>query len=365
MAKKIIGYTELRWICPHCQNNNAGNEESCVGCGAPQPDDVVFIQPVQQVLITEQEKIEKAKSGADIHCGFCGTRNSADLKVCSKCGSDLMAGKKREQGTIVGAFSQETVGKNWICESCQNDNLAIHTHCTKCGAPRRIEIPPTTPAPLTPSVSSIGKRNWRSCLIPGLILIAFAIIMIFVISLLSKTEDVSGFVSGVEWKRNVKVESFGPVNRSDWRDEIPSAGDIGLCEMRFYRTQDQPAPQATEVCGTPYTVDLGNGNAEVVQDCSYQVYAEYCQYTIDDWQLSHALESSGSDLNPQWPDTILATNQRLGEESEIFYVQFNTSDGVYQFSTTDINPFTQFIPGSEWLLKINAFNQISSVEPAR
>ena len=364
MAKKIIGYTELGWICPNCQNNNSGNDESCIGCGAPQPDDVVFFQPEQQVLITEQEKIEKAKSGADIHCGFCGTRNPAESKACSQCGSDLISGKKREEGAIVGAFSKETVGKNWICESCQNDNLAAHTHCTKCGAPKRIEIPPTSPIPLTPT-PAVGKRNWRSCLIPGLILIALAILGIFIISLLSKSEDVSGYVSGVEWKRAVQVESFGPVTRSQWRDEIPSAGDVGLCEMRFYRSQDEPAPQATEVCGTPYTVDLGNGMAEVVQDCSYQVYAEYCQYTIEDWQVSDTLEATGADLNPQWPDTNLSNNQRLGDETQQYTVQFNTSDGVYQYSTTDANQYLQFIPGSEWLLTINAFNQISSVEPAQ
>lgn len=364
MAKKIIGYTELRWICPHCQNNNPGNEKSCLGCGAPQPDDVVFFQPEQQTLITDQKKIDQAKAGADIHCGFCGTRNSGDAETCIKCGSDLVSGKKREAGTVIGAYSKETVGPNWVCDNCQNENVASHTHCVACGAPKKIELPISAISP-KPPISTPSKRNWRSCLIPGLILVGLVILAIVIFSIFSKTEDVSGFVSGVEWQRAIEIESFGPVTRSDWREDISPGIAIGKCEMRYYRTQDQPAPQATEVCGTPYTVDLGNGVAEVVQDCSYQIYAEYCQYTVDDWQLTDTLEISGADLSPYWPDSQLTNNQRFGDKSEKYLVQFNTSDGVYKFSVSDINQYLQFLPGSEWLLTINAFNQVSDVEPAQ
>ncbi len=39
-----------------------------------------------------------ASAGADIHCGFCGTRNPATATICSQCGADLKEGKARQAG---------------------------------------------------------------------------------------------------------------------------------------------------------------------------------------------------------------------------------------------------------------------------
>jgi predicted nucleic acid-binding Zn ribbon protein len=364
MAKKIIGYTELRWICPHCQTTNLGNEESCVGCGAPQPDDVVFFQPTQQTLITDQQKIDQAKAGADIHCGFCGTRNPAGTKTCVKCGSDLSAGKKRAEGAVVGAYSAETADPNWVCENCQQENIAIHSHCVACGASKREETP-VAQQPVSQTSTVPKPRSWKSCLILGLVLAGVLIVVILIVSLLSKTEDVTGYVSGMEWRRSIQVEAFGPVTRSDWRDEISSNAEIGTCEMRYYQTQDGPAPQSTEVCGTPYSRDLGNGMAEVVQDCSYQVYEEYCEYSIDEWQVVDTLETSGADLYPEWPAPQLSSSQRLGGRAESYVIQFDSDQGEYEFTTSDETQYLQFTPGSAWLLTINAFNHVSAVEPAQ
>lgn len=361
MAKKIIGYAQLTWICPNCKTVNNGNEKTCLGCGAPQPADVQFQQPTQQVLITDEAEILRAKTGADIHCGFCGTRNPADAKVCSQCGSDLSLGKARQSGTVLGAYSGEKVTENWICKNCGTSNLGIHSHCTACGAPKEtpnIAVPSTYNPPASPQ----KKRNW---LVPAVIIAALVILFLFIVFALTRKQDFEGYVSGTEWKRQVQVETFGVVSKEGWVDQIPAGADTGSCELRFRREQDQPAAQSTEVCGTPYMVDLGNGNAEVSQDCTYRVYQNYCNYSINDWYVSDTLELTGMDLNPQWPSTQITSNQREANRSEVYSIQFDTENGVYEYDTRNLDEFLQFTPGSRWILTINAFNNISAVEAAR
>ena len=50
--------------------------------------------------LTDEQKIARAKTGPDIHCGVCGARNTADAKVCSQCGADLTQGKARAAGQV-------------------------------------------------------------------------------------------------------------------------------------------------------------------------------------------------------------------------------------------------------------------------
>lgn len=98
MARRVIGYIELHWTCPSCGNQNLGSHAYCMSCGSPQPKNVDFHQSSKQQLLTDAEKIRRAKAGADIHCGFCGTRNPAGAAACSQCGADLNQGAKRSTG---------------------------------------------------------------------------------------------------------------------------------------------------------------------------------------------------------------------------------------------------------------------------
>ena len=135
MARKTIGYSELEWICPNCNVRNPGTLKNCTGCGSPQPADVVFVSSTKQAILEDEEKIQAAKAGADIHCGFCGTRNSSGSKTCSQCGADLTEGKRRIAGTVVGAYKTGVEESGWICESCQFENPSEYHFCRQCGSP--------------------------------------------------------------------------------------------------------------------------------------------------------------------------------------------------------------------------------------
>jgi len=71
----------------------------------------------------------------------------------------------------------------------------------------------------------------------------------------------------------------------------------------------------------------------------------------------------GIDNSPVWAEPRVAEGQRLGERGQTYTVQFNTSEGQVTYTTTDYDLFKQFQPDSEWLLNINSFGSILSVEP--
>ena len=87
-SRRTLGYVENEWTCPNCGGRNKGSVKACDNCGAPQPEDVKFELPSEQKLVKDEAAINSAKAGADIHCGFCGTRNPATAATCSQCGKE-------------------------------------------------------------------------------------------------------------------------------------------------------------------------------------------------------------------------------------------------------------------------------------
>jgi hypothetical protein len=120
------------------------------------------------------------------------------------------------------------------------------------------------------------------------------------------------------------------------------------------------------VCGTPYTKDEGSGYGEVVQDCQYEVYADWCEYTVKEWRQINEAVISGRDLNPLWPQSQLAAQQREGQRTEAYEVLFNAGDGkLYSYRLTNPAQFARYQPGSRWVLQVNAFGEVSAAEPVK
>lgn len=357
MAKKSLGHIELQWTCPNCQGINPGPEKTCLTCGSPQPENVSFEQAAKQELITDEDKIADAQKGTDIHCPYCGTRNPSGTKTCTQCGGDLVEGKKRIKGQVVGAFSTGPVGKI-PCPRCGAENLETAKSCSQCGAPMKSDKAKEGALSEAPQKRS-GINQW--------ILIASVVGLLVICALLYfaffSTKSVTGSVQSVEWERSVPVEVFGPVKYADFIDEIPAQAELGSCSEKYHHTQDEPAENAVEVCGTPYNVDQGSGYAEVVQDCVYQVYEEYCQYTVEEWYVGDTVRLSGQDYNPIWPQIALSEGQRLSDDTtETYLIIFQTEEGLKRFTTNDYELFMDAQPGTRWNLQINQIGGIVGVE---
>lgn len=358
MTKKNLGYVQLEWTCPACETRNPGPVKKCTSCGAPQPQDVQFEQAAQETFIEDEKLIEKAQSGPDVHCPYCGTRNPADAVTCSNCMGDLTDAAAREQGKVLGKHQAEAK-PDVACPYCGTMNGATAVKCTNCQANLQKQVQPKPQPTAQPAPR-------RSLGVVGIIVIVALIAMcIFVASLFFRTDDVIGQVSSVEWTRSVAIEGLVPVERRDFVEDIPDGVNYGDCRQELHHTQDFPAPNSQEVCGTPYTVDTGTGVGEVVQDCQYEVYEDNCAYTVDAWQQIDVVTLSGADLFPVWPQPPLAGAQRLGEQEAQYEVVFQGDGERYTYTTSSLDLFTQFAVGSEWVLQVNQLGGVVGVEPAR
>jgi hypothetical protein len=357
MARKELGHIELQWTCPNCNGINPGPEKSCLNCGAPQPEDVEFEQAERQELITDEEKINQAEAGADIHCPYCGTRNPAGTEVCNKCGGDLVEGMKRESGRVVGAYKTGPVAMI-ACPHCGEDNPETEMTCANCGGSLAQMKPPEAQTVGVPQSSS-KTRLWIIIAVVVALVIACGAYFFFA----NRTQATNGLVDNVGWERSVPVEALLPVDHEGWQDEIPTEAIVKTCAEEVRSIQSNPAPNSAEVCGTPYTVDSGSGFAEVVQDCEYEVYESFCTFTLDEWQVVDVVVAGGSDYSPVWPEPVLEEGQRVAEEwEETFTIIFVSGEEIYRYTTTDINLFQAAQLGSEWTLNINTFGNLVSIE---
>jgi ribosomal protein L40E len=355
MARETVGYVKLEWTCPNCGSRNPGPAKTCNSCGAAQPEDVHFEQAARQELLEDEKEVARAEEGPDIHCAYCGARNRATAENCSQCGADITEGRARVSGRVVGAHRDEPVAEV-PCPSCGAPNPANALECSQCGASMtRPKIAPRRVT--TPQQISCGP-------IVG-ILIAGAFILFGVFAFFSlRTASADGRVQDVSWTRSIVLEALQPVTREAWRDDVPAEGKIRVCSQQVHHVQDSPTMNSNKVCGTPYTVDTGSGYGEVVQDCQFEVYEDWCEYTIQAWQRIDVLAVEGQGFEPRWPAANPGDGQRLGEQEESYKVLFDVDGEIHTYRTSDLQEFLRYQVGSRWNLEINAMGAVVDVGPA-
>jgi hypothetical protein len=360
MARKTLGYEELQWTCPNCSGVNPGPEQTCTSCGAPQPDDVQFEQAVRSELLEDEEAIQRAKAGPDIHCPYCGTRNPGGSETCSQCGGDLIEGEKRASGQVIGAFKTGPA-QMIACPHCGAENPDTSHTCSGCGG--SLQIPKEeSPASAKPTPDPPAKK--------GLSFVTIAIITVvcvlgaaLVYFIFFRSETTSGTVSDVTWEYSTEIEGLVSIEYSAWVDQVPSEGEILECQQDVRSIESEPQPNSEEVCGTPYSVDTGGGFAEVVQDCEYHVYDDYCTYSMMEWSVVETVSLGGNDFNPEWPEPSLGADQRLGESTESYKVYFVSDGETYIFNVDTFEDWQEYEIGSQWTLEVNTIGGVISVEP--
>lgn len=355
--RRTLGYVQNEWVCPNCSTRNKGGVKTCENCGAPQPENVQFELPSEQKFVTDENAVKAAQAGADIHCGFCGTRNPATAETCSQCGADLKEGKAREAGRVMQKpAAQPKIVK---CDNCGIENPSSNAVCSNCGSPLP-KLAPAQPAfnapqarsGLSPAAPLTGKKPSRApWLIAAAALGCLALVCVGALVLfVFPTSSVQATVTDVYWQTNVPVQEVQPVNYSNERGNPPADAYNVSCY-----------DDSREVC-EQRTIDRGNGYSEVVEECRTETET-YCSYTVDEWTTIQTYTLEGHDLQPVYENPSVGFDQRVGDASETLTVYFLTEDGVQEtYTANSISEFQQFTPGSTWTLKLNALGGVVSVE---
>lgn len=335
-------FVRLVWTCPNCGVRNPGPQRSCTQCGTPQPPDVEFGLPAQAEVVTDTDEIEAARRGADIHCTYCGTRNPANATHCSQCGADLSEGQVRRAGGELSPISQE----KHTCPACSYENTADARFCRQCGAPLEKSAPAF--APPSPSITRKRKSPFWLFALLGLLLACAGLFALFI----TPTKQVEGVVTSVHWRTEVVVQELVPVRYED---------EIGNPPFDAYDVSCRD--ETKQVCEEK-TIDLGNGYAQVVQECRDET-ERYCSYTRDEWRDRQRYTMEGNDLSPRYAQPALTGKQRLGTPRLTMTVYFDTPSGEKTYTLSDLSAFQQFTPGSRWRLQLNALGGIVTVQPLR
>jgi hypothetical protein len=245
------------------------------------------------------------------------------------------------------------------CPSCATVNPATNFKCSNCGTTLPV---PGAPEPAPRPVAT--GRGFNPILIVALVGIVLACCIGGYIYF-NQTDEVRAEVGDVNWQRSIVVLGLAPVNRQNWRDQIPSNADVGSCSEQVRYRSDYAEVNSREVCGEPYTVDTGSGFGEVVQDCYYEVYDDYCQYTSIEMIPVTTLVERGNDLSPRWPEVRLGNEEQQGEATETYSVEFQVDGREYTYTPRDASAFQQFRPGSEWNIEVNNLGNIVDIQPAQ
>jgi hypothetical protein len=354
MARRRKGFIELEWTCPNCETRNRGFDKACASCGAPQPDDVQFEAPAERKMVDEEKARELKKRGADIHCGFCGTRNPSTAKTCSQCGGDLSEGMARQAGREIDMSIKAPT--KVTCENCGAENDGTQANCADCGAPlpRPAETEPA-PDPMSFSVPGADPaaptgekkpRRWLLAAVAGALAIGcLAIYLIF----LRPSQSLQGTVTDVYWQTSVPLQQIQAVQYDDETGNPPSDAYDVSCYT-----------ESEEFCEEK-TIDRGDGSAEVVEECTTEE-TQYCDYTVDEWETIQTYTLDGYNLNPLYEQPSITSNQRLGDAEEEFTVTFSSEDGPKTYSPDSVSEFQQFQIGSTWALTLNLAGGVISAE---
>lgn len=361
MTKKTLGYVELEWTCPSCSVRNPGPRKTCQSCGMPMPENVKFEQQAEEKIVTDAAKIKEAAAGPDIHCYYCGSRNAATAATCTQCGADLTQGAKRESGQVLGVH-RDQAAPPVVCPSCGTENEANAAKCKQCGTPlAKTAAPAPPPVPKPKPAASGGMVKY---IIIGVVALCVVLGMCLFGAALLRTGNTTGAVDRTSWERSIEIEALSPVEKQAWHDEIPAdASAVGSCTSQVRRTVDEESPNSREICGTPYTIDSGSGYGEVTQDCKYEVYEDYCSYTVNEWRNFSTEKLTGDNFAPAWPRLALTANQREGQRREQYNCYFKTENGDYSYSSSDASLLDRCQIGSRWVLEVNTLGGVVDIQP--
>lgn len=305
MSENANNVYEMLWDCQYCgtEGNLGLTHRFCPNCGAPQnPEARYFPADDEKVAVQDHQYV-----GVDVTCPNCNALNSAAANFCRQCSAqldesavraNLLASRERAEGETFASSGSRDLVKEQFDEEMERIGVAPSTDKKKRG---------------TFSL----KR-----LISLIVLIvagggAFAFFNI--------TTETDLVVTGHQWERSIRVETYQNFTVRSWRDSRPPGDNVlmqvGSCRQEQRSTRRVPDG---EEC-TTRQIDQGDGTFRQERVCqtTYRnepVYDDMCTWTGQRWMTDRTERTNGNSLGdtPTWPTVQLncVGQRRLGCERE-------------------------------------------------
>ena len=242
-------------------------------------------------------------------CSYCDTKKllGKSHKHCPNCGTAQDPTKRYfpPEEEKVAVEDHEFVGADKVCPYCDAPNSAIATYCTECAGPLDgsqevnlvSDIPEPTPQPSATPEKKSSKLPW---------IIGFFVILVGIFALFQMTEERPVTVVSHSWERSIEIEQYKLVTDKDWKDKVPSKGNIRSCTDKERTTEEVPDG---ETCTTVKN-DNGDGTYNESEKCTTNykkvpVYDDWCTYEIKKWTTVNTEKEIGTNLEPAWPTTAI------------------------------------------------------------
>lgn len=278
---------EMLWDCESCRAEGllGLTHRHCPNCGAPQ-------DATKRYFPTDDKKVSVQNhryAGADRLCAYCRVATSRASKYCGGCGAPLEEGKEIQRRQDGVDASAQFIGQQ--------------SH-----------------------VSAPKPKKSKGCLIVvGVACLLFTLIL--VAGFWRRGAQVT--VSGHTWTREISIEQYQAVDRSDWCSNVPASVVV---KSRAREVKDHEKVKSGEQCKIR-KVDRGDGTFKEQKECSptyteKPIYADKCTYSIREWQKKRSVKAEGNSLQqrPAWPTVQLTQSglclgcEREGSRSQEYTV---------------------------------------------
>ncbi len=345
MKRRLIeGY----WDCKYCGTKKIGRgTRECPNCGKTWDENTTFYMSGQHRYVEPKEAANVNRNPNWI-CPYCDSLNSDDDKSCRSCGAPRTSEnlnyfenkrKKQEEAKQLDGNDEE--------ENSQEE---------------RVEKSYSTYSYLNNNRNSLKAKAFNIGVLKYLFIGLLSILAVVGLIYLFIPKDKDITISQMSWERSIDIQRYQTVKESDW--SLPTNARLLYSQQEFshyeevidhYETKTRQVAREEFVGYEDYVVgyeDLGNGyfeeiidsrpvyetyyDTETYEEAVYRdepVYRTKYYYEIDKWLHERTEKSSGIDKEPYWCEIVLASDERVSSEKEVYYVDGTDEKGKsYHYS---------------------------------
>lgn len=409
------------WDCQYCGHAGIdGYVYDCPGCGRPRSRNVHFYLPNNPEVATP-EQMAMMGNDPNWYCEHCDSGNKDDNTTCWNCGAERGSSPSHQRRVYVGDDVPHSADQVEETTSYDPDDEEVKPY-TKANFDAEQSVYDKTPYYLRPQLEPLHqsyKDMQLATKVTKRVVIGASIVLILLLSYLVyqfffSTHQVSAYVSGFSWSRDVAIQQYKTLHEESW--SVPAGGRTTATQRRQSGTRRVSDGYTTEfytdtcyryesVPSTCYrtvynsrtcTSDNGNGSFSTY-DCgsssteSYSctksesvpysctktrqkelyhyepVYSTWYFYDIDRWVTIKDYPTKATNHNPYYDPVIAPAGDEYRRiEQTGTYTTYFTCEEVGDFDKNySLGEWSKQNIGDEYVVTTNYWKVVLNVQPTQ